>query len=117
MSPGAPASHNGLITWRLRTAMTSFFLPLLLLIPTLALAADRDPAGYEQVLLPIIVDRPGAHGSHWRSELEIRNAGDVPVQLFQAECVFFCDCPGFIGACTFGLPTLPHTHAELGLRP
>lgn len=97
--------------------MRSFVLLLLLFVPPLASAADRDPAGYEQVLLPIIADRPGAYGSHWRSELTIRNVGETPVQLFQTECVFFCDCPGFVGACTFGSPTLPHRHAELGLRP
>ena len=74
-------------------------------------ALDRDPAGYEQFLLPIYLQsaRPGAIGSQWVTELSARNEGETQAQFFQRECAFFCDCPGQIGTCVPGDGAAPHT--------
>jgi hypothetical protein len=65
---------------------------LLLTIPLRA--AERDPSGYERVLLPVVSASPiiGINGSRWITELTIRNESDVPAHIFQDECAFFCEC-------------------------
>lgn len=60
-------------------------------------AIDRDSLGYEQLLVPLSWGPRGAFGSLWRTELLIYNEGDVPAQVFQSECGFFCGCG--VGVC------------------
>lgn len=68
-------------------------LALLLLALPLA-AIEPDSAGYERILIPVLAPdaRPGAFNSMWRTELSVRNESDLPAQVFQAECSFFCTC-------------------------
>ena len=64
------------------------------LMATTLLANERDPEGYQRVLIPLVTnqDLPGAYGSLWRTELVVRNEAAEPVQIFQSECFFFCSC-------------------------
>jgi len=77
--------------------MKSTIAVFLLLAARSLHAVDRDPAGFERVLIPLVFqsERPGAYGSRWVSDLIIRNESDSPVQIFQSECSFFCECVGF----------------------
>ena len=80
-----------------------------------AWANEPDPQGYERVLLPLYVgnELTGAFGSRWSTELAIRNEADVPVQVFQAECSYFCTCE-IITECTPPQPIPPHAPASAG---
>jgi hypothetical protein len=57
-------------------------------------AFERDPAGYERILLPVIfnIPIPGLHGSQWETALWVRNTSGFPAHVFQSECTFFCTC-------------------------
>lgn len=84
----------------------------LVLIATAAAGLDRDPAGYERILVPVVSQaRPGAFGSRWRTELTVRNEADVPAHVFQQECSFFCSCSAMV-LCTAG--EIPPHHLAIG---
>lgn len=90
----------------------------ILFIATSLHGLEREPAGYEQYLLPVYLQsaRPGAFDSQWITEFTARNEGETPVQFFQEERAFFCDCPGMIGACAPGTLTQPHTQMRTSLQ-
>lgn len=68
-------------------------LALLFAGPVLA-AVERDPAGYDRVLIPVLSEgiQPGAFGTLWLSELVGKNESPTETQAFTSECAFFCDC-------------------------
>ena len=74
-------------------------LALIIIVCTLPLrAVDRNPAGYERVLLPVVLDsggRPGAHGAVWTTDVHIRNESAAMVHIFEFGCAFFCTCVAF----------------------
>ena len=83
-----------------RASVVRLFLCTMVLAARVMNAASheppRDPAGFERVLLPIAFEsqRPGAFGSWWDVDLTVSNESDVPVQIFQMECAYFCECVG-----------------------
>lgn len=91
--------------------MKSTVAVVLLLAASSLHAVDRDPAGFERVLIPLVFqsERPGAYGSRWVSDLVIRNESDTPLQIFQSECSFFCECVGV--TCT---TVLTPAHSRFG---
>ena len=60
-------------------------------------AAAPLPALFERVLIPIVYNGPGAHGSIWATELAVRNANAFGVTLWRP---------------TRGLPVIPSSKAQ-----
>jgi IPT/TIG domain len=55
-----------------------------------------DPAFYEPVFFPIAFSGPGAFGSQWTTQINMRNENDysvalLPLSTFNLGCVFECD--------------------------
>lgn len=40
-----------------------------------------DPALYERVLIPVIYNGPGAHGSQWRTDVALHNSGNTAITV------------------------------------
>jgi hypothetical protein len=84
----------------------TFLSIVLLTIPNLRSA---DPAGYERVLVPVMLRSPipGIAGSLWVTELSVRNESSRPAEIFQHECEYTCECVTI--ACRPEDPTPPET--------
>lgn len=85
---------------------------LLLLIPIVSSAqVFGNPADYERVLVPVLLQRPvaGAFGSQWVTEFVARNSSSERVQLLfgPPECNITCVEPPF----TYLEPMRTHTEA------
>ena len=67
---------------------------------------------YERVLVPLHLPRPqdGALDTRWRTELTVRNMGEVPATIFQSACVYDCSCVPI--TCKGGEPTAPRASFE-----
>lgn len=82
---------------------------LTLFLLTTANLFAADPAGYERVLVPVMLRSPipGIAGSLWVTELSVRNESSNPVDIFQHECEYTCECITI--ACRPEDPTPPQT--------
>ena len=70
-------------------------IALVIIIAGIALPTPAaDPAGYERVLVPVMLRSPipGVAGSQWVTELSVRNESSNPADIFQHECEYTCEC-------------------------
>ena len=66
-----------------------------LVLPGAFTYTSTNNPGYEMLLLPVYLDGTvsGAHGSRWKTEFWIHNAGAESVQVAPLECAFAQICP------------------------